>query len=66
VRLLGSIQQVQILKLLIDAVTYNYMESTPQRPIWTTGSLNRTTWQDSAVFGLPHATYYEPLELHMT
>jgi len=39
-------------------VTYNYMESTPQRPIWTTGSLARTTWQDSAVFGLPHATYY--------
>jgi hypothetical protein len=34
------------------------MESTPQRPIWTTGSLARTTWQDSAVFGLPHATYY--------
>src|SRR5210317_134865 len=40
-------------------VTYNYMESTPQRPIWTTGSLARTTWQDSAVFGLPHATYYD-------
>jgi hypothetical protein len=39
-------------------VTYNYMESTPQRPIWTTGSLARTTWEDSAVFGLPHATYY--------
>jgi len=39
-------------------VTYNYMESTPQRPIWTTGSLARTTWVDSAVFGLPHATYY--------
>src|SRR6056300_151830 len=39
-------------------VTYNYIESTPQRPIWTTGSLARTTWVDSAVFGLPHATYY--------
>jgi hypothetical protein len=39
-------------------VTYNYMESTPQRPIWTTGSLARTTWVDSSVFGLPHATYY--------
>jgi hypothetical protein len=38
------------------SVTYNYMESTPQRPIWTTGSLARTTWVDSAVFGLPHAT----------
>ena len=40
------------------SVTYNYIESTPQRPIWTTGSLARTTWVDSAVFGLPHATYY--------
>ena len=39
-------------------VTYNYIESSPQRPIWTTGSLARTTWQDSAVFGLPHATQY--------
>jgi hypothetical protein len=38
------------------SVTYNYMESTPERPIWTTGSLARTTWVDSAVFGLPHAT----------
>jgi hypothetical protein len=40
------------------SVTYNYMESTPERPIWTTGSLARTTWVDSAVFGLPHATSY--------
>jgi hypothetical protein len=39
-------------------VTYNYNESTPQRPIWTTGSLARTAWEDSAVFGLPHASYY--------
>ena len=39
-------------------VTYNYIESSPQRPIWTTGSLARTAWVDSAVFGLPHATYY--------
>lgn len=39
-------------------VTYNYIESTPQRPIWTTGTLARTTWVDSAVFGLPHATKY--------
>jgi hypothetical protein len=38
------------------SVTYNYMESTPERPIWTTGSLARTTWVDSSVFGLPHAT----------
>jgi hypothetical protein len=40
------------------SVTYNYMESTPQRPVWTTGSLARTTWVDSAVFGLPHGTSY--------
>jgi hypothetical protein len=40
------------------SVTYNYMESTPERPIWTTGSLARTTWVDSAVFGLPHGTSY--------
>jgi hypothetical protein len=40
-------------------VTYNYTESSPERPIWTTGSLDRTTWQDSAVFGKPHASYYE-------
>jgi len=39
-------------------VTYNYMDSRPQRPVWTTGTLNRTTWQDSSVFGLPHATFY--------
>ena len=40
-------------------VTYNYFESTPDRPIWTTGTLDRTTWQDSAVFGKPHATDYD-------
>jgi hypothetical protein len=40
------------------SVTYNYMESTSERPIWTTGSLARTTWVDSAVFGLPHATSF--------
>ena len=40
------------------SVTYNYAESSPQRPIWTTGSLARTTWVDSAVFGLPHGTSY--------
>jgi hypothetical protein len=40
-------------------VTYNYQESTPQRPIWTTGTLDRTTWQDSSVFGKPHATDYD-------
>ena len=39
-------------------VTYNYLDSSPQRPVWTTGTLARTTWVDSSVFGLPHATEY--------
>ena len=43
---------------VIDIVTYNYQESVPERPIWTTGTLDRTTWQDS-VFGKPHATDYD-------
>ena len=41
------------------SVTYNYAESSPQRPIWTTGTLARTTWVDSSVFGLPHATSFD-------
>jgi hypothetical protein len=40
-------------------VTYNYLDSTPQRPVWTTGTLSRGTWQDSSVFGLPHATAFD-------
>jgi hypothetical protein len=40
-------------------VTYNYLDSSSKRPIWTTGTLPRTTWQDSAVFGKPHATCYK-------
>jgi hypothetical protein len=39
-------------------VCYNYLDSTPERPVWTTGTLARTAWQDSAVFGKPHATEY--------
>ena len=39
-------------------VTYNYLDSSAKRPIWTVGTLARTAWQDSAVFPLPHATYY--------
>jgi hypothetical protein len=39
-------------------VTYNYLDSSAQRPVWTTGTLARTTWVDSSVFGLPHATEY--------
>jgi len=40
-------------------VTYNYIDSRPQRPVWTTGTLARGTWKDSSVFGLPHATSYD-------
>jgi hypothetical protein len=40
-------------------VTYNYLESSNKRPVWTTGSLARTAWQDSAVFDKPHATFYD-------
>ena len=39
-------------------VSYNYFDSSPQRPIWTVGTLSRTMWKDSAVFGKPHATEY--------
>ena len=39
-------------------VTYNYFDSSPQRPVWTVGSLARTMWRDSAVFGKPHALEY--------
>ena len=38
---------------------YNYFDSSPQRPVWTVGTLARTMWNDSAVFGLPHALFYE-------
>jgi len=41
-------------------VTYNYLDSRPERPVWTTGTLSRGTWQDSSVFGLPHATEFDP------
>jgi len=40
-------------------VTYNYLDSTTERPIWTTGSLNRSAWVDSAVYEKPHATLYD-------
>ena len=39
-------------------VTYNYFDSSSQRPVWTVGTLARTMWKDSAVFGTPHATEY--------
>jgi len=41
-------------------VTYNYGESTSKRPVWTTGTLPRAAWQDSAVYDRPHATFYDP------
>ena len=40
-------------------VCYNYQDSSPQRPIWTVGTLARTAWADSAVFGNPHALEYD-------
>ena len=40
-------------------VCYNYFDSSPQRPVWTVGSLSRTMWQDSAVFTKPHALEYD-------
>jgi len=40
-------------------VSYNYFDSSPQRPVWTVGSLARTMWRDSAVFSLPHALEYD-------
>jgi len=41
------------------SVTYNYMDSSSERPIWTTSSLARSTWADSAIFGKPHGTEYD-------
>ena len=29
-----------------------------KRPVWTVGTLARTMWEDSAVFGKPHALEY--------
>tara|TARA_R100001079_G_scaffold98391_1_gene62188 strand:- start:107 stop:883 length:777 start_codon:yes stop_codon:yes gene_type:complete len=40
-------------------VAYNYFDSSPQRPVWTNGTLARTVWKDSAVFGKPHAALYD-------
>lgn len=43
------------------AVTYSYLDSTAKRPIWFTNDNSlfpRSTWEDSAVFGLPHGTKY--------
>jgi hypothetical protein len=40
-------------------VAYNYFDSSTRRPVWTVGSLARTMWRDSAVFGKPHALEYD-------
>ena len=41
-------------------VTYNYLESVMlKKPIWYTGSLPRTSWEDSSIFDKPHACYYD-------
>jgi len=40
-------------------VAYNYFDSSPQRPVWTVGTLARTMWEDSAIFGSPHALEYD-------
>ena len=41
-------------------VTYNYLESVMlKKPIWYTGSLPRTAWEDSSIFDKPHACYYD-------
>ena len=41
-------------------VTFNYLDSTRERPVWTVGSLARTAWQDSSIFSKPHASLYDP------
>jgi len=45
-----------------QSVTYSYLDSTSKRPIWFVNASTlfiRTSWVDSAVFGLPHATQYD-------
>ena len=44
-------------------VSFNYLDSTTQRPIWVTNDntdFARTTWADSSVFGKPYGTAYDP------
>ena len=40
-------------------VAYNILTLHHKDQFWTNGTLARTMWQDSAVFGSPHATSYE-------
>ena len=57
-KLCGFIQQ-QDHSVVNRMVAYNYFDSSPQRPVWTVGTLARTMWEDSAVFGSPHALEYD-------
>jgi len=41
------------------SVTYNYLDSSPQNPIWYTSSLARSTWTIEGVFNKPHATEFK-------
>tara|TARA_R110000824_G_scaffold76785_2_gene194500 strand:+ start:589 stop:2751 length:2163 start_codon:yes stop_codon:yes gene_type:complete len=41
------------------SVTYNYLDSSPQNPIWYTSSLARSTWTIEGVFSQPYATEYK-------
>jgi len=58
-----------------SAVSYNYLESTNKRPVWSVSNITtetnssgasvkvglpRASWSDSAVFNRPHANYYDP------
>ena len=41
------------------SVTYNYLDSSPQNPIWYTSSLARSTWTIEGVFNKPYATEFK-------
>ena len=41
------------------SVTYNYLESTAESPIWYTSSLARSTWSIEGVFNKPYATEFK-------
>ena len=48
-----------MLSIVDRVVTYNYLESVMlKKPIWYTGSLPRTAWEDSSIYDKPHACYY--------
>ena len=41
------------------SVTYNYLDSSDQNPIWYTSSLARSTWTIEGVFTKPYATEFK-------